>query len=82
MRRWIALPILVAALGFAFGLRSTSLAVGPPSRELEFLAELQRRAVAGETWAQDTVAKLNSLATARALSLPKSWPWPEARSPS
>lgn len=71
MRRWIvflALPILVAALGFAFGLRSTAIAAGPASRELEFLAELQRRAAAGETWAQDTVAKLENLATARDLS--------------
>lgn len=71
MRRWIvllALPLLVAAFGVAFGLPSTSIAAGPPSRELEFLAELQQRATAGETWAQDAVSELESLAAARDLS--------------
>lgn len=70
-RRWIvllALPLLVAAFGFAFGLRNVSLAAGPPSRQLDFLLELQERAVAGEAWAQDAVASIENLAAAKHVS--------------
>jgi len=72
MRRWIvliSLPLLVAAFGFAFGLRSTSLAADPLNREVMLFAELQQQAAAGETWAQEAVARLESIAAARQLTV-------------